>query len=82
MRKKADQLKVEVHRMFETSKSMSASDVATQLVDALERLGIDRAPPGGGGGRGGQGAAALGPQLPGAPSLGVRRVQHLGRPQA
>ncbi|CAN6289376.1 unnamed protein product [Urochloa humidicola] len=40
MRKRADQLKVEVHQMFETSKSMSTSDVVT-LVDALERLGID-----------------------------------------
>jgi hypothetical protein len=40
MRKRADQLKVDVHRMFDTYKSMIASDVVT-LVDTLERLGID-----------------------------------------
>ncbi|CAN6374619.1 unnamed protein product, partial [Urochloa humidicola] len=40
MRERRDQLKLEVCRMFETGKTMSAVDTM-QLVDTLERLGSD-----------------------------------------
>ncbi|CAL4987800.1 unnamed protein product [Urochloa decumbens] len=40
MRKRADQLREEVHCMFDAGNAMSAADTL-MLVDALERLGID-----------------------------------------
>lgn len=41
MRGRAEQLKGEVHRMFEAGKAMNDASDTVSLVDALERLGID-----------------------------------------
>jgi len=41
MRGRAEQLKGEVHRMFEAGKAMNDASDTVSLMDALERLGID-----------------------------------------